>query len=446
MSCCWTKLPYASGTTLLDSDAELQNVRWWDHHEGVVVMSYFENSGIYSSRNRQATFMGGRPGFIGNPTVQGINSVAGTRNPRGDLWVSLASALKSVLFHGPFLRREAVFSNGGLAQPDFMRTIKTSTAGGLLKVLFVLVPNLYRMGVRGDTHLGGWGNAPETPADGRFVMLKVDVENRDKSPDFIFRDQTTWADDLDAWAARENDKVARNPSLTGYATWRTEEADIFFQDIAAFGGHYGSTSCFYRAFGGERLKIDVDITRPAHFIFRPAPAMSVALGESTGLGTRRGWYLPVVFVDYDAWETARDAARTPGQRRPDLPSQAYMTAVAHSAYEWYWGRISSAHSGFTIEDWFNHNLQPDQGVISLWVNDTKVLYDGSVDRDWATIFRDLLSWQPVQEYSPPSVFIDLQQQTLPVGYLGYSSQIERGDVLHQSGALPLEEVPNADPP
>ena len=268
MACCWERLRLYG--VLLDTEVELRDVKWWEHHDGIVDLGYYEGRGLYESRIRQAAFMGGRPAFVGpNPSIEQVRTRGVFRSPRQDMWEAVSSALSARLFHGPFLKREAVFSNAGLAKPDFMRTVKTSTAGGTIDVLFVLVPGLFYEPVHvGNDRLGGDAQASEFPGFGQFGMGIWQDEEGASSLEQLWRDGLRQAEILDAWAARQNQKVMDNPSTTGYASWRTETAEIFWQDIAAFGGHYGSTSNFYRAFGGQRLSLELDVTRPPHHHFR----------------------------------------------------------------------------------------------------------------------------------------------------------------------------------
>ena len=171
MACCWEKLPAL--TPLLDTELELRDVKWWQHHDGTVVMNYYENTGVYASSVRQAAFLGGRPGFVGPVSIDEINT-RGLNTPRQDMWAAITSALGNVLFHGPFLKREPVFSGGQFATVDFMRTIKTSTQGGTLECIFVLVPGLFYQPVHvGNDKLGGSSQASEFPAHGEFEVATL---------------------------------------------------------------------------------------------------------------------------------------------------------------------------------------------------------------------------------------------------------------------------------
>lgn len=444
--CCWEKLPFI--TPVLSSEVQLRDIKWWDHHEGTVDLRYYEQSGVYTPAVKQASFMGGRPGFVGPVAIDEVNT-RGLNTPREDMWASISSALSKVLFHGPYLKREPVFSGGHFARPDFMRTVKTSNQGGPLTVIFVLLPGLWFEPVHvGNDKLGGSSQASEFLQHGQFSMYRLLLGYPPADPVAApdgWRGQTNWDDILDAWAANENAKVTQNPSTTGFASWRTEVAEIHFNDIAAFGGNYGSISNFYRAFGGQRLQLRLDVNRPPHRHFRRRAGQNVEAvdavmneltGRTGGMAEYYPTYTPVIAVDLSAWDTARGLNRLPGEPLPDLPSQAYMTSLAHAA-------VNQADSTLTIEGWMNKHVQPDGGIMYLWINGERMLYDHNRERDWASFFVDKMQWVNVQDYSPPSAFAD-NMVTLPADYLSYRGSLEGTDVNTQLGTGRKEEVQDAD--
>ena len=101
-------------------------------------------------------------------------------------------------------------------------------------------------------------------------------------------------------------------------------------------------------------------------------------------------------------------------------------------------------TGPTVEGWFNENLQPDGGILYLWINGERMLYDHNRERDWVSFFTDRMRFINVQEYSPPSAFVDFQQQALPVGYADYKGSVEGGDVNTVLGPSRTEEIQDAD--
>lgn len=433
MTCCWERLFFEGD--VLQTDATLQDHRWWDDPGGLVNMAYYETQSVLTPKSKQAAFLSGRPGWLGPVTID--DSLQLPNRDRQDVWRHLSEALGRELFHGGrWLRREPVFSNGELANCDFMRTARYSRAGGTLRVLFVLIPPLFYEPVHvGNDQLGGSSQASEFPSFGQFQVFNNPgtVEER---RDVVqrWRDQTNFDDVLDGWARRENQKVADNPSTVGFAGWRTELQEIRFDDIAYFGGSYGLQSAFYRANGGQRLLVEVDATRPPHHDIAGLPIID----PDNPTDPQHNEFVPVVVVSLNAWDSARSANVLPGESTPELPSAGYMAGLAIAA-------VHHTDSTLTIEGWFNKNRQPPGGTVAITINGHRVLVDPREQRDWTAFFRGLMTWQNVQDYSPPTGF-KTGRNDYPSGYEDLVSVVQERDASYQGESAESAEVFNDGDP
>lgn len=416
MACCWDKLFFDG--PVLNTSATLQDHRWWQAG-GLVNMSYYETQGVdFTPKAKQAAFLSGRPPWLGPVTIDG--SLQLPLRERTDVWKHLSAALGRELFHGGrWLRREPVFSNGRLAQCDFSRTYRYSKSGGTLRVIFLLIPPLFWESVQtSNAQLGGDARASDYPEIGEFEIFHQ-VGNRNQRADVVanWRARTDQDEVLESWVTRENQKTIDNPSTSGFVSWRTEVVELQFDDIAYFGGDYGFIATFYRANGGQRLLVGVDASRPPHADAGELPL--IQLGDDDAPTTTNNEYVPVITVSLNAWDTARGLNRVVGDPLPDLPSAAYMAGLAQTA-------IFVNDTSQTIERWFNAKLQPPGGVVSVVINDTRVLVDPNERRNWTAFFQGLMTWQNVQDYSPPSAFLTTSSN-LPAGYEDLVSVVQTSD-------------------
>ena len=393
--CCWFPTEYQPHAFDV---VEMAQQYWWHNHgEFYVDADYFVNQMGLTQRGAIGNFMSGRPEFF--PV-----SDRGLFTERRDIFGDLRDAISRLLFH-PSGRVDYV-TVGNQMKPiksfDALQSRNRGSHGGTVHIVFVIAPWFFIYEREGKPDLFyGWNTSEivEAMAPGKWRDYSSD--RNWSTEDWVRENVAPWIRTLalqrTSIITANLDDHTEHPSvdIIDVPPLEIYRQEFYMPELTQDGGEYYLETDIYRAFGAQRLRIQ--LSRQIEPYQEPAagrlkeqnkvPHYFIGVRQDSHDAARLVADPPLIFyaslVDSVEKHEAAD----------DLPSPPTIANVHEFLYG---GRLTND--------------------IILRVND-EVVDITATDLQLSDKLRD--GFQNVQDYSPPTEFTRVVTDTVPSEIEGY---------------------------
>ena len=399
MACCWFPTEYNTDAYLIE---EMPNVRWWENMSGRHAESqYFTYPATPNRQALSSGFMSGRPDFFPVPD----------RSNTTDPFAITRDALGRVLFREDGYPRVVRLgnANASFASFDAMSTGYDSDLGGSVWVLFVAIPDAWFQIATPGTCLSVMqveARLLESFAQpGHFedflyesvealtlenLLDQITELTRTERPAGVRDLQNIYNDLYRCWidAGMPESEPLSDPPLFYLA-------EFFSPDITQFGGTYSQVSDVYRALGAQRLRIE---------LAREVQPYTPEGTDPRPSGSHRRLNIHPVYTVYTrriGWNAAVQA-NDPGGVHPSPNYLSLLFQAAEPVPELEYeeksivARNNAAYGG---------KLAGTILKINGEVVDVSELDTFSV--------QSKMTFQNVQDYSPPTAFVQQGESNIP---------------------------------